>query len=926
MYLLYAAIFPQEKTLDTISIISILLSAVISFIIFLLSERKFRKERLVNKFDNTYKKAFLIKNKIENKKMIPIINNNFHFELDYILNNENLKNEMLDYITEVENYFSVVVGKIKLDSSFKKLSSFALYARWCALYGFIIKMREINNNKKMFNNFTNVINKMEKMDKIKVKISTPANLYYIGIRNSDCNNQITKKLINETFFRGSINMFPGTGAQFPLRPNQNIDGKFFLPYIENQMIKLIQELKDEIPQFMFYNPSMAYRLPSDLRKYVICLNDKILLNTLNDKILCKTWLSNNGINIIGFKTMLGQELISSSYKDISYAKTCVIQSNYGGGGIGTYLLQEENFEQYKEYLNPLGQYMISSYIDNSISVNTHIFISDKQTILSPGSIQIIEIVDNQLCYRGADFIAFKNIKKSCKEKIRDESIKIANLLRNKGYRGVAGIDFIISQDDDIYCSEINTRFQASSILLDLYLSKINDKGLAHSVYELNMQAFNGAIKSDLCFDDDIGYSCYYYYDDGKPIDYYCQKAELLEKYAVRLDTDGFAYHNENTDKNSYLFRAIFNHQICAISPDNTLWINDNIVVEDEPKDLFSLKIALLNQGVRIENAKDDIKKGVYESVDIELKNMFTDNNYIDINCAIGINLSQYSPYVLDCKDFNLEYYGKKMGVFKIEKDLPDEISELSKKIIYKSTDRIRIKMVKGCEFKNYGIGCEFCDVPFSDMKFTLSDIKTALEELKNSCIEFRHILIGGGTCLSPNIWEEIVELAKFIKEDSYLNTKPISLMSVLPSSEIILRKLKDSGIEEVAFNLEIANENLAKELMPGKYKSKEFFYNIMKTALNIFGENNVRSAMIVGIDKKEDLINEIRYMTEYGIMPCLSALRALPNANAKFVINPSNKYLANIYNECKMAISNCNSNINKLGPPCKRCCNNMLID
>lgn len=68
MYLLYAVIFPQEKTLDTISIISILLSAVISFIIFLLSERKFRKERLVNKFDNTYKKAFLIKTRLKAKK------------------------------------------------------------------------------------------------------------------------------------------------------------------------------------------------------------------------------------------------------------------------------------------------------------------------------------------------------------------------------------------------------------------------------------------------------------------------------------------------------------------------------------------------------------------------------------------------------------------------------------------------------------------------------------------------------------------------------------------------------------------------------------------------------------------------------------------------------------------------------------------
>ena len=920
-----------------ISIIGVAVSAIISVVLYALTGRKGRKERLTSQFNQTYVKSFTVKEKIKSAHSSQAVNNEFYFELDYILNNENVKNIVLDYLTQMENYFSIVLGIVKLDNSFKKLLSFALYSRWCAFYGFIIKMRRINKNKKMFENYTKVVDKMEKMDKIKANIELSHNLYYVGIRKSDIiisKDGRDNKFCNrgKRFFKGSINMFPSDENLFDVRPNQNVDGKIFLSHIENQMNELIKrKSKKDLnnpPKFMFYNPAMAYRLPSNLKDYVVCLNDNILLNMLEDKITCRTWLLNNGISIVGFQTMSGQEIKSKSFEELGSSAKYIIQSNYGGGGVGTFLFDKKCFEEKKEELNNLRQYIVSPYIDNSISVNTHVFISDKQTVLSPASVQIIEINKNQLCYRGADFIAFKSLNRSWRDKIRDTSIKIANLLRNKGYRGVAGIDFIISKGGRIFCSEINARFQASSILLDMYLSQNKNKGLAKSVYELNLQAFCNSIKSDLCFEDDIGYSCHYYYQDSKPSDYVICKEKIFRENHVYLNDDGFD-EKSKTNEDSYLFRAIFKHQICSISPENTLWINDNILIDEAPSDILHLKIALLNQGVRQKNFKNDVKKGVYESVDILLKDAFG-NKDVDINCATQINLAEYSPFLLDGQDNTLKFYDKELGKFEIEKVFPETISDLDRKILYKSTDRIRIKTISGCEFKNYDIGCAFCNVPYSEKAFSLDEIKEALIRLKNSGVEFRHFLIGGGTCLRSDIWETIISIAKYLKSGGGFPEKPISLMSILPPSgtdkNSVMSKLKEAGIEEVAFNLEVCDENLAKCLMPGKYKSKQIFYDTMKDAVKIFGINHVRSAIVVGLDKTENIVGEVCNMAKNGIMPCLSALRALPGAKANLTLHPSNDYLLEVYIQCKNALINTDYPIKVLGPPCTRCCNNMLIE
>ena len=744
--------------------------------------------------------------------------------------------------------------------------------------------------------------------------------YYIGTRDSDT-------YYAKDFFENKICLFSDMPSEepFSVRQNQNLPNQDTFPYLQK---KAEQTVAKNI-RYMFYNPLTAYHYSENILDRTICLNSKELLEFLNNKLETKRWLQQNEIPVVSFETFYGKDIFLSVLAEhFKNVEKFVIQSCHGGGGIGTFLMTKSNFSQVSPLLQPLQQYIVSPFVKN-ISVNIHIFVSNKQTVLSPGSIQIIENKQEQLCYRGGDFIAFKSLPINIKNNIRNLSIKIANLLRKQGYKGIAGIDFLIDPNEHIYCSEINPRFQASTILLDHYMQTEKNSLAAKSCFELNEMAFDERMITTLNFESDIPYSCYFYYSEAVPSDYYHIKMQHLKNGNVEILEDGVMdYINKNAiNEHSYLYRAVFSHPICARSPEGELWINNNIKIEKKPSDILALKIALLNQGIQISKNDSTIKQGVYEGIDVSIhaNNIF--DKELEVNCAYGIHLSKYSPFIIKLESTKEElfYYDEKIADVTIERNHLNDLPDFAQKILYLSTDRLRIKLISGCDNKNIGKGCEFCNVPMSEYHFTVTQITEALELLKKKRISFRHILIGGGTNLSITVWDDVIALCRYLKADPYFTDKPISLMSVLPPKEI-LQKLKQAGIDEVAFNLEVANETIGKKLMPAKYANgKKAYYEIFEEAVQIFGIGNVRTALLVGLDKNIDLYNEIMTLAGLGVLPCLSAFRALPQSGFENTMNPENEYLHSIYLKALTMLSQADNPIKELGPKCIHCRNNMLI-
>lgn len=127
-------------------------AVVVTLIIFIISSifssRRENKNNLMHKFNDIYYKTFNLRDEISRQFLLPFTDEEFYYEIDNILDNPDMQTKILDYLNEMENLFAIVKGKFFLNGPFKKLMSYALYARLSVFYGFIIKMRKLEHNDK----------------------------------------------------------------------------------------------------------------------------------------------------------------------------------------------------------------------------------------------------------------------------------------------------------------------------------------------------------------------------------------------------------------------------------------------------------------------------------------------------------------------------------------------------------------------------------------------------------------------------------------------------------------------------------------------------------------------------------------------------------------------------------------------------------
>ena len=237
--------------------------------------------------------------------------------------------------------------------------------------------------------------------------------------------------------------------------------------------------------FMFYSDAIAKALleiePS-LAEHFICTNRDIS-NWLSLKGYTRLWLS-DCVHIPPIKVVskdgLNLEEFQNTWKD--YNKF-VIQKDYSSGGKGTYIATKSNIEDIVNELPEHSYYMLSTYIEHKFSGNNHIFITDKDILISPASISYFEYIDNKKLFSGS---CFKTLPANMSKAILKNLNSIGKKLQDIGYTGVCGIDYIMTEDAKFYFIEINTRFQGSSYVLNEYLYK----QFKTSLFDIQLSCFN----------------------------------------------------------------------------------------------------------------------------------------------------------------------------------------------------------------------------------------------------------------------------------------------------------------------------------------------------------------------------------------------------------------------------------------------------
>lgn len=719
---------------------------------------------------------------------------------------------------------------------------------------------------------------------------------------------------------------------------RNIDNK-----LRNEFIaaKLKELLLDKDYKVMFYASTLAYSL---LKKYpefkelFVCLNSKNVLELLNNKITTRLWMSNH-LPVLKFILCSGADCQFKKLKSFFPGHTSfVIQEANSSGGLGTFLVTYENHEDVLQKLNKDVFYLISYFAAPSFSINDHILITGNNIVIFPPSLQIIENCQSHLIYSGADYISYRYIKENHKEKVYHFSKKIGHLLQKIGYRGICGIDYLV-YNDEVYFVEINPRFQASTLLLNIAL---DEAGLP-CMQELQLDAFSGRKPVPLKRIEQlrVNYSLYRYRKESQDVSrQYLDKFSLLSQSDETkfLLYDGFA--EDVYPDNTYLYQVVWERHISSCGEAGKLHLHPNIPLNYfmenslplsyELDSIIRLKIALLNQGVRIlPEAYARIKldggynESVFHSIDLTLF------KHLRINTPVNINLASLSPFSIGYKTgkYVLYYYHKEVSTIDLEFSKSIEHLKTKNNIPYKSIafisgDRLRIKPEKRCFFKATGIGCQFCPgnkISETQDTYSLSDI----EEVIDYCIDnehFRHILIGGGSADPSTDENRIIPVIEYIRSKT---NKSIYLMCLPPNDINYVNKYIEAGVNEIAFNIELFDRKLASEYMPGKGRIllEDYLSKLERAAALLLQKGNVRTMLIVGLEPISNTLCAIKLLASKGIQPMLSIFRPSPTCKLSHIIQPSNE---DIYDLFCTAEKICKQYGLFLGPSCPSCQNNTL--
>jgi radical SAM protein (TIGR04043 family) len=187
-----------------------------------------------------------------------------------------------------------------------------------------------------------------------------------------------------------------------------------------------------------------------------------------------------------------------------------------------------------------------------------------------------------------------------------------------------------------------------------------------------------------------------------------------------------------------------------------------------------------------------------------------------------------------------------------------------------------------CVYWGCGEACSFCGIEVS-----LQNDSTILEKNATQMSEVIDAARKEGRCnhmtLTSGTDETIdkganryIELLKGVKK----NHPDIPLHVQIEALEDLeyINKLKEAGADTIGIHIEVLNENLRREITPGKFHlSYQLYEENWIHAINVFGENQVSSYILTGFgEKKKDFLKDLEKLVSVGVIPYITPVRSIP--------------------------------------------------
>jgi radical SAM protein (TIGR04043 family) len=161
----------------------------------------------------------------------------------------------------------------------------------------------------------------------------------------------------------------------------------------------------------------------------------------------------------------------------------------------------------------------------------------------------------------------------------------------------------------------------------------------------------------------------------------------------------------------------------------------------------------------------------------------------------------------------------------------------------------------------------------------------------------------------------------YLKKVRETTSTPIHVQFEPPPKLSSIGKLYETGADSAGIHIETLDEEVRRKVCPGKARiGKTEYLQAWKEALNVFGENQVSTFILIGLgEDRDETVRGLEGLASLGVIPYIVPLRPLPGSGLENALPPTLEIMLQILESAATAIKEygLKPNANKAG--CVRC-------
>jgi radical SAM protein, MSMEG_0568 family len=217
------------------------------------------------------------------------------------------------------------------------------------------------------------------------------------------------------------------------------------------------------------------------------------------------------------------------------------------------------------------------------------------------------------------------------------------------------------------------------------------------------------------------------------------------------------------------------------------------------------------------------------------------------------------------------------------------------------TDVLATTIVQTCiRWNSDADRCRFCGIGISLKNKATIPVKTPaqLAEVAEAAVRLdgvKHFVMTMGTLNETDKGARY--MAKCVRAVKAAVDLPIEVQFEPPDDLEILVEVKEAGADSIGIHLESFDQAVRERILPGKARiSVDYYFATLQRAVEVFGEGQVSSYVIVGLgESSESIIAGCQRLIDMGVFPFVVPLRPVLGTEMQDVPAPSTEVMTQIY-------------------------------